>query len=319
MCDQQAPVRTGRAIRRAGYFHLRYASAKLDIDPSRGCMKSLFSESLGEVAAEAYALSGRLCGSCGDLHALWPYIRLSRSSTGSESEGSELELALRGLIGDGRPRILVAGSADSGLVALIARAGASHPEEVVVLDICETPLELCRQFANKWSMQIETRRQDLRELDDQSSFDLVLVHGTLHFISPDGRLEALTRIRRALRPQGRLVLMFNTSSPSTVEIDDNFHRGYADSVLGELKRLHIALPDSEATLRARLCAHSRRRQLREGAFAKAADVDLLLKEAGFEVTRCVQVGIKLAGTAQSFVSHISKRRFMLIARAMHDI
>lgn len=282
-------------------------------------MPPLYTESLAEVAAEAYAQSSHLCGSCADLHALWPYIRLSRTSTGSESEGSDLEVALRDLIGNGRRRVLVAGSADSGLLALVARAGAPHPEEVVVLDICETPLELCRQFANKWSIQIATRRQDLRQLDDQSKYDVVLVHGTLHFIARDGRLEALARIRRALRPQGRLLLMFNTSSPSTVEIDDNFHLAYADSVLGELRRLHVALPDSEATLRTRLSAHSRRRQLREGAFSKAADVDLLLNEAGFEVIRCDQVGVKLAGSAQSFVSHISKRRFMLIARAMHDI
>ena len=281
-------------------------------------MTPLYTESLAEVAAAAYALSGRLCGSCSDLHALWPYIRLSRSSTGSESEGSDLEVALRDLIGGGRRRILVAGSADSGLLALFARAGASHPEEIVVLDICDTPLELCCQFADKWSMQIVTRRQDLRDLDDQAKFDLVLVHGTLHFISPEGRLKALTNIHRALRPQGRLVLMFNTSRPSTVEIDETFHLAYADSVLGELRRLHVTLPDHEATIRDRLAAHSRRRQLREGAFAEEADVHQLLEKAGFAVVRCDQVGVKLAAPAQSFVSHISKRRFMLIAKAKQD-
>jgi SAM-dependent methyltransferase len=281
-------------------------------------MTPLYSESLAEAAAAAYALSGRLCGACSDLHALWPYIRLSRSSTGSESEGSDLEVALRDLIGGGRRRVLVAGSADSGLLALVARAGASHPDEIVILDICDTPLELCRQFAEKWSLQIATRRQDLRDLDDQAKFDLVLVHGTLHFISPEGRLKALANIRRALRPQGRLVLMFNTSRPSTIEIDEKFHLAYAHSVLGELRRLHVALPDSETTIRDRLAAHSRRRQLREGAFAEAADVQQLLEEAGFAVVRCDQVGVKLAGPAQSFVSHISKRRFMLIAEARQD-
>jgi SAM-dependent methyltransferase len=277
-------------------------------------MPSLYTESLGDLAAQAYELSGRMCESCRDLHALWPYIRLSRSSTGLESEGSELEVTLRELIGGGLRRILIAGSADTGLLALVARAGADRGAEITVLDICESPLELCRRLASQWSMQIETRRRDLLELDDRREFDLVLVHGTLHFLSADGRLCALTHIQRALRPKGRLVLMFNTSKPSTVDIDDNFHIGYAETVLSELKRLRIALPDNETTIRERLAAHSRRRQLREGAFAEPADAERLLETAGFKLVSCAHVGVKLAGPAQNFVSHISKRRFMLIAK-----
>ncbi len=282
-------------------------------------MPPLYTESLAEVAAEAYAQSSHLCGSCADLHALWPYIRLSRTSTGSESEGSDLEVALRDLIGNGRRRVLVAGSADSGLLALVARAGAPHPEEVVVLDICETPLELCRQFANKWSIQIATRRQDLRQLDDQSKYDVVLVHGTLHFIRAGRQARSACAHSARAAAAGATCPDVQYEQPVHRRDRRQFPPCYADSVLGELRRLHVALPDSEATLRTRLSAHSRRRQLREGAFAKAADVDLLLNEAGFEVIRCDQVGVKLAGSAQSFVSHISKRRFMLIARAMHDI
>ena len=41
-----------------------------------------YAEDLPRLAAEAYELSGRLCGTCRDMHALWTYIRLSRASTG---------------------------------------------------------------------------------------------------------------------------------------------------------------------------------------------------------------------------------------------
>ncbi len=278
-------------------------------------MSSLYTERLGDLAARAYELSSRLCGSCRDLHALWPYIRLSRSSTGLEDEGSKLELALRTLIAGGLRRVLIAGSADTGLLALVARAGADHGVHVTVLDICESPLELCRQLASQWPrpLQIETLRQDLRELHVQQQFDLILVHGTLHFIAADGRLDALARILDALHPDGRVVLLFNTSKPSTIDIDDNFHTDYAKSVVSELKRIGISLPDNEEVICARLSAHSRQRQLREGAFAKPDDATLLLETAGFNVISCSQVDVKLASPARSFVSHISKRRFMTIA------
>lgn len=276
-------------------------------------MSAPYSERLEDLALQAYKLSARVCESCSDLHALWPYIRLSRSSTGVETEASTLEMALRNLISGGRRNILIAGSADTGLFALVARAAADYSVNIVILDICETPLELCRQLAAQWSTSIVTLKQDLLELNVSEQFDLVLVHGTLHFIASQERLNALIRIRNALRPDGSLVLLFNTSKSSAVEIDDKIHIDYAEGVLGELKRLHISLPDTETAIYQRLVAHSRRRVLREGAFGEPSDANLLLETAGFKVISCSQAQVKLAGSANNFVSHISKRRFMTIA------
>lgn len=276
-------------------------------------MLPLYSERLSDLAAQAYQLSDRLCGSCRDLHALWPYIRLSRSSTGVEDEGSRLTHVLRELIAEGRRDVLIAGAADAGLLALVARAGANQLVNILVLDICETPLELCRRFAGEWSLPTKTVRQDLLELDVGQKFDLILVHGTLHFISALGRVTALGRIQRALRDGGRLVLLFNTSEAPSVNTDDKVHADYATAVLSELKRQRITLPDSEIALAARLSAHSRRRQLREGAFVRPGDAMQLLESTGFNVVSCSEIDFKLSSQTGDFVSRISKRRFMAIA------
>src|SRR5438105_14568206 len=101
-------------------------------------MLPLYTEHLSDLAAQAYELSDRLCASCRDLHALWPYIRLSRSSTGVELEGSRLVEVLRTLIAEGRRDVLIAGAADTGLLALVARAAtdhANHLTNIIVLDI----------------------------------------------------------------------------------------------------------------------------------------------------------------------------------------
>src|SRR5262245_23671147 len=79
-------------------------------------------EPLSGIAAEAYEVAGRLCCSCRNLHALWPYIRLSRLSTGLERSGSDLERTLRSLITEGLRKILIAGAADTGLLSLVLRA-----------------------------------------------------------------------------------------------------------------------------------------------------------------------------------------------------
>jgi SAM-dependent methyltransferase len=274
---------------------------------------SRYTEDMLQIAADAYEVSGRLCGSCGDLHALWPYIRLSRASTGVEIQASDLEGQLAGLFARGLRRILIAGSQDTGVMALVARAGAEHSVSIVVLDICGTPLELCRRLANKWSRPIETITQDLLDLDSERQFDIVLVHGTLQFISADRRADALARMQRAIRPGGRLVLLFNTSHPVVGELARESRDGYANWVVDELKRQHVPLPDDDAAFRARLTAHSRRRESREGAFAEPGEVEVLLKNAGFKVDDCFEIGVKLAGQVENFISRIAKRRFIVIA------
>ena len=268
-------------------------------------------ERLGEIAAEAYAVAGRFCGSCRNLHALWPYIRLSRSSTGLERSGSVLETALRAFITGGLRKILIAGAADTGLLSLVLRAADDFDVDVTVLDVCASPLELCRRLAGQWSIPVRTVKQDLADLDERQAFDLVLVHGTLHFIAGEKRLNVLARIHRGLRPNGRLVLLFNTSRPSTIRKDDKLHVDYAESVVNELRRLAIPLPDSEFEFIRRLSDHSRQRQEREGAFASPGDAERLLETAGFEIIGCSEV--ETTHSAQMFTAHISKHRFMAIA------
>jgi len=161
----------------------------------------------------------------------------------------------------------------------VLRAAANNNVHICVLDICETPLELCRRVAREWSLPIDTLKVDLRRLNVEQQFELVLIHGTLHFIAAADRHDVLNRIRRALRPEGLLVLLFNTSS-----------------------------------FCARLVAHSQQRQLREGAFTDPQDVKHLVGAAGFALLSCGQINVEVAGKANDFVSRFSKRRFLAVAK-----
>jgi SAM-dependent methyltransferase len=268
-------------------------------------------EPLRDLAAQAYEISNRLCGSCRDLHALWPYIRLSRASTGVEAQGSSLQAELRGLFDRGLRKVLIAGSQDAGLLALVTRTGAGRDVDIAVLDICETPLELCRRLAKTWSLSIETIRQDLCDLNRDREFDCVLVHGTLHFIAAERRIAALTRIQRALRPSGRLILLFNTSPP--VATEKKIHTDYGNLVLTELERLDVPLPDTEAVMLERLNAHQGRRDLREGAFAEPQEIEFLLDAAGLRLISCTRVDINVATPIDTLITKASKRRFMALA------
>jgi hypothetical protein len=109
------------------------------------------------------------------------------------------------------------------------------------------------------------------------------------------------------------VLMFNTSRAVTADSDHNAGAGYGGSVLAELARLQVPLPDTDAVLRERLDLHQRRRELREGAFAEPAEVEALLDAAGLDVIACSRIDVDIARPMDAFVAKIAKRRFMAVA------
>ena len=270
-------------------------------------------EDLPRIAADAYELAGRRCGDCRDLHGLWPYARLTRASTGVEQHQSGLEAQLSTFFDLGLRDVLIAGAADSALLAHVARAGARRDIRITVLDICDTPLELCRRFAKQWSLPVETVRQDLFDLDVTHRFDVVLMHGTLNLITAGRHVQVLRRIQRAMRPKGRLMLLFNTSRPPAAGQALETRAEYADFILSELKRLGIPLPDREAAMRERLVNRARERESRDAQFSTPGEVESQVKAAGFNVLSCAPTGTALAEPAGAILSQFSKRRFTLTA------
>ena len=108
-----------------------------------------FSEDLHQLAGEAWEVAGRLCGTCRNLHVLWPYQRLAGSPG---RDVAVVEPVLRRLLSASGRKVLIAGCADSGLLALVART-ANPATAITVVDRCETPLELCRRFARRWDTE----------------------------------------------------------------------------------------------------------------------------------------------------------------------
>ena len=277
--------------------------------------QSRFPEDLPLLAAENFAIANRTCRSCGHMHALWPYIRLARASTGIEGESSDLDLILRELIVGGHRRVLIAGSQGTGLMALVARAAGTGIVEITILDRCGSPLECCRRLARAWSLPIETMEQDLMNLEVEDRFDIVLVHQTLHYISSDRQVDVLARLRRALRPAGVLVMLFNIGNRLVGELASEGRRDYAKWVIEELQRAGVPLPEEDAAFAARLTIHAENWENREGAFSRPEEVYELLDRSGFDVRQCFESGVKLANPMQGFVSKLSKRRFLAIAEA----
>lgn len=274
----------------------------------------VYSEPLSELAVEAFEVAARHCGTCRDSHTLWPYIRLSRASIGAEREGSALEPLLAALLTTDQPTILIAGTQDTGLLALVARAASKRDANIIVLDRCDTPLEMCRRLSARWGLSISTIHQDLRDLDIRDRFDLVLLHHTLQFVPTEDRSKVLLNLARALHPNGRLVHAFNISDPLSGPLAIEHRNCYPDWVIQELSRGGVSLPEPRDAFRARLAAHAVNRERHTGPFSDMAEVDRLMHAASFSVERTTSITPELITPYRLLISKLNMQRIVKIAR-----
>ena len=266
----------------------------------------LFREDLRQLAAESFELAARHCRSCHELHAVWPYRRLAR---GGGDDTSQLAEILAELAGGGPRGLLIAGAADTGLLALAANAASGT--RFTVLDRCEAPLELCRRQARIWGLPLETMHQDLTSLDVEAQFDIVLLHGTLPYVGAECRIDVLARLRRTLCPAGRLVMLFNTGH-RTSEVDAD--SDYADWMLTRLDAMAVPIPEERGKFHSRLCIRAQHHASCVRAFSEPDDVLAMLAEAGFALDRLFEIGVKLSKAGHSSALRRTKRKFIALAR-----
>jgi len=277
-------------------------------------MQERFSEDLRRLAEEAFELADQTCGSCKNFHMLWPYLRLAGAS-GGRAGVPLINSVLKTLLSNQGRKILIAGCADTGLLALVARAATANTE-ITVLDRCKTPIELCRRFANRWALAIEALHQDLTELAIRSKFDVVFAHMLLHFLPADRQLDVLSRLRHALQPDGRLVIAFRTSPPVTGACAPEPEHGRDRSLrlIEQLERLNIPLPASCEAFRRCAEAHFEERRARAGSRVNRADVGKLIAMASFEIEDLTPIDSGMSEPFYQLDAKIGSQRFLVVAR-----
>ena len=272
-----------------------------------------FAEDLPRLAAAAAELACCFCDTCQNYHFLWPFLRLIDSPGSASDGGGSFEAILAELIANGRRQVLIAGAADTGLLSIVARAAVGHQAGITVLDRCNTPLELCRQFADQWSLDIETMHIELDKLSIDARFDTVFVHSTLDLVAPDRRLDVLTRLRRALRPDGRLVLRFRTMGAAEPGNLANYRNAVPVHLIERLDSLNIPLPEPRDALRRRIESYAAERQAREARAGDCADMQQLIDAAGFSVQSITPIKTDHSAAFGPATPAASNRRFVVLA------
>lgn len=179
-------------------------------------------EDLPALSRLAWRLSAKYCGSCRNYHVVWPYLRaIGANGSGPEFRWDEQrDLLAEAVAGLPEVRWLLAGSADAGLLALVAAAMKRRPGvpyEATVVDRCETPLGLCRAYADAAGVNLRTVVAELTAFENAGTYDAVLLHHTIVFVPPAEQAGFLRHIATLLKPSGRLFMSFSHDPPEMTE------------------------------------------------------------------------------------------------------
>jgi hypothetical protein len=272
---------------------------------------NLWPEDLASLAALGFRMSAACAPDCRDYHATWTYRRMMDSVGGVDADRPELLPIIRsiGSAPDTR-RWLLAGSADSGLLATVAAglAGADAAEFTLV-DRCPTPLAVCRAYADRAGLELKTHLADLTTYRQSVAFDVVIAHSVLGFLPPDRQPGFLAHLRHALRPSGHFVLCTRWGSRT---LD---RQGRRERVLKALDSALangvLSLPEPRADFETRLCSDAGKVDNRSNIPLTVEACDALLREAGF---RDVHVTLS-TGATSPFLSQRSRMRAIFHARA----
>jgi hypothetical protein len=244
------------------------------------CSEELLGDPAG-LAEYQFRLAMERCAECRDYHAVWPYRRLSLTVAGIESTADIVGQLFR----DALPlngRILIAGAADAGMLALTAGETKSLKPRIDVADRCPTPLAVCRRYAESQGLSIRTLQLDLTERLPSERYDVVFADCVLQFVPREAHVGFLSRLREAMTSRSALVLVERLRM-SKAEGSGSGRKDRAGGIVAALAANRIPLPEHEASFALRLNSMLNTRQTRFADFSAADELSDRVAQAGYRL------------------------------------
>jgi SAM-dependent methyltransferase len=240
-----------------------------------------FAEDMPALVRRAVALAETTCRGCATWHGTWPARRLAGGIRSVDSNRALLGPLFRELAeGSTDDAWLIAGSGDTGPLATMAASlgPVARSFHFTVVDLCDTPLELCREYAVRTGLKVDVERADILDFVPRRKPHLVFGHSVLAHMAPDDRAHALARFHDWLAPGGVLVNV--TSVDRQPEPDESAAAASIERLLAACRAAGI---DDEPTLE-RLARWRRER------FANAVAVVRTVPEEGESERLCKAAG-----------------------------
>ena len=181
--------------------------------------KLLLFQSVFEMAAlsKNHCKGGYLSlDNCDWYHQSWQYLRLVNLVSTPTWHERFYQKALRNILPSlDNARILISGTADYGMLHQIHKTNL-HDRilEVMVLDACETPLEICKYYhnyhkkicKNDTNFELSVMKADIKDNGlANDRYDILITDAFLTRFSHDERNSIISEWERLLKPNGHII------------------------------------------------------------------------------------------------------------------
>jgi hypothetical protein len=172
-------------------------------------------EPMVTTAPLAYEMSPVLCRGdhvspedCSWYHSIWQYLRIFDMVSTPTWHSSFYVDSLKSLATSGNYNsVLISGTADYSMLAhvLWAYEQMGGTPMVTVVDLCETPLFLCKWYGKFAGTRITTVGLDIMDFEPEIKFDVVVTDAFLTRFTPEFRKEILSKWHGLLRQGGKVI------------------------------------------------------------------------------------------------------------------
>ena len=165
---------------------------------------------------------------CDWYHGTWQFLRLLNMVAVPPWYGFYNDALSAILRKKPKANVLISACADYGMLATLHQAieTAGTTPKITIYDICNTPLQACKWYANRYGLEIECHCDNIitSKSIPLGSFDLIVTDEFLTVLKSDYKPMITKRWLELLAPGGSVVTTAMIGHPTTTEL----RRGYAE-------------------------------------------------------------------------------------------
>ena len=220
-------------------------------------MNNTINEFLKRSANIAYDKANELCKNgivdtkCSWYHSVWQYLRLFNvSSSPTWHDKFYRKELLNTLKNKQEANILISGTADYSMLAYviyaIEKSNVKKPH-IYVLDTCNTPLYLCKWYADYKNVLITTINEDILKYNNNNFFDIICTDAFLTRFSKDMVSKVISKWSTLLKKNGKIITTIRAHCNNESKITNEEIKAYSDKVklLAEKNKEYIKLKPIE--------------------------------------------------------------------------
>ncbi|WP_457938757.1 methyltransferase domain-containing protein [Mesorhizobium sp. 10J20-29] len=270
----------------------------------------------------ALALAPVHCPGCADYHIRVAAHRAAGAQLGIDADRPQLVVAIAETAGrllsarTGKLDIVIAGSADTGILSTVAHAIATLGPDALsrcrftVLDLCPTPLMLCEDFARAHGLDFSWATCDLTDPARDFRADIVVLHSVFRFIDRARQPAVLERLAAWIRPGGAMIFSNRIKTRSGEETAADLAKRRSANERFAALAAEGPLTDADRTaVLARLDRALDADESRSGEFRNVGELRQLLEGSSLALRGIDEVANEIGGNGQPTYS---RRRVLAV-------